>query len=539
MHALHRIRYLASYCLIALLWLNLFLIVAASFWVSKVPTWEVIAVMGFICAVTTVYWIADRTGQGTRLLSSTAHAISVAILVYCFQGSALQIDMHMYFFANLAICAAWLDWKAIAAYTITTALHHVLLFSIASLAVFPSDSDFLRVLLHAGILLLEAAVLQALVLTLNKSLASAEQAKEAAESAEKMSAFLSGEARIAGEKAESDRTLARQMAEQDANARFVYATEGLAAGLRRLASGDLAFQLDQEFSKEFEPLRANLNTAIRQLRETLVSVATAATEVEMGGTTITVSARDLAKRTDIQASALHETTGALAQIMGNVQSTNELAESARSTAGLAGASAQQSSDVVDRAIHAMEMISSSSTQMASITSMIEEIAFQTNLLALNAGVEAARAGPAGKGFAVVAQEVRELAQKSSKAAHSISALIDLSNSQVGDGVDLVRETGRSLRDIERHVISLIDTIGEIHATAAQQKSGLELVETAVGEMNEITRRNTSMVIETNNSAVALAVHAQELSRSVGLFTVGLDINVNEGARVNRIEGKAA
>lgn len=135
------------------------------------------------------------------------------------------------------------------------------------------------------------------------------------------------------------------------------------------------------------------------------------------------SADDLSKRTEQQAASLEETAAALDQITVNVANSSKRADEARKVAVLANESAAQSGKVVANAVDAMQKIEQSSNEISNIIGVIDEIAFQTNLLALNAGVEAARAGEAGKGFAVVAQEVRELAQRSAKAAKEIKDLI--------------------------------------------------------------------------------------------------------------------
>ncbi|WP_081307424.1 HAMP domain-containing methyl-accepting chemotaxis protein, partial [Agrobacterium tumefaciens] len=208
-------------------------------------------------------------------------------------------------------------------------------------------------------------------------------------------------------KANADRVRADEMAQ---------ATAGLGEGLKHLASGDLTFQLAEPFATEFETLRADFNAAVGQLSETLRAVADATSGIDTGSREVSASADDLSKRTEQQAASLEETAAALDQITVNVANSSKRADEARKIAVLANESAAQSGKVVANAVDAMQKIEASSNQVSNIIGVIDEIAFQTNLLALNAGVEAARAGDAGKGFAVVAQEVRELAQRSAKAA---------------------------------------------------------------------------------------------------------------------------
>jgi methyl-accepting chemotaxis protein len=241
---------------------------------------------------------------------------------------------------------------------------------------------------------------------------------------------LEAEARAAVAQGEMDRLRMTEEAEAAAQKRLDEATSGLAAGLRRLAGGDMGFQLNDAFAPDFEPLRHDLNGAVGQLAEALRAVADCTTQIDSGTREISRSTDDLSRRTEQQAASLEETAAALDQITANVINASKRAEEARSIAVQANASAAHSGKVVANAVDAMQKIEASSSQVSSIIGVIDEIAFQTNLLALNAGVEAARAGEAGKGFAVVAQEVRELAQRSAKAAKEIKELIRNSTVEV-------------------------------------------------------------------------------------------------------------
>ena len=328
---------------------------------------------------------------------------------------------------------------------------------------------------------------------------------------------LEEEAAEGRNRAEAERITMQERAEANAAERLRVATSGLATGLRRLASGDLAFQINETFAPDFEPLRHDFNQSVAQLSTTLSDISNAISTLDEGTREIAAGTDDLSKRTEQQAASLEETAAALDEITVNVANSNKRTEEARGVAGKANHAAAQSAQVVSHAEEAMRKIEDSAQHISNIIGVIDEIAFQTNLLALNAGVEAARAGEAGKGFAVVAQEVRELAQRSAQAAKEIKELIHNSSSQVDIGVKLVRDAGSALKTISGFIIEINTHMESIASSAKEQSVGLAEVNTAVNAMDQTTQQNAAMVEQSNAASNSLATEAVRLRDLVGQF----------------------
>ncbi len=296
--------------------------------------------------------------------------------------------------------------------------------------------------------------------------------------------------------------------------------DGLAQGLERLAAGVLTFRLNDAFAPSYEKLRADFNAAMEQLQRTIIEVASNSAGVRTASTEISQASDNLSRRTEQQAASLEETAAALDEITATVRKTAEGAGQARDAVGSARADAERSGVVVRDAVAAMSEIENSAQQISQIIGVIDEIAFQTNLLALNAGVEAARAGDAGRGFAVVASEVRALAQRSADAAKEIKALISASSQQVDRGVNLVGETGKVLERIVTQVAQINGVVTEIAASAEEQSTGLQQVNTAVNQMDQVTQQNAAMVEEATAASHALTNEADTLARLISRFELG-------------------
>jgi len=344
-------------------------------------------------------------------------------------------------------------------------------------------------------------------------------------------AALEAEAAAARRDAEANRAQMQEQAEALARERLLQATGDLGAGLKRLAAGDLSFQLVEPFAPDFESLRGDLNATLKQLAGVMGDIMQSSHSIDNGTREISSGASQLAQRTERQAASLEQTAAALDEITANVSNATKRVEDAQQVAREANDSASKGTALVDEAVTMMERIEGSSKRIASIIATIDQIAFQTNLLALNAGVEAARAGEAGRGFAVVAHEVRELAQRSANAAKEIKALIDGSTIEVEEGVRAVKDTGAALHGIGRHVVAINQHMEAIALSSREQSIGLVEINTAMNGMDQDTQQNAAMVEESNAASAVLAGEANRLRELVSVFRVASEQQAETGLRL--------
>lgn len=265
---------------------------------------------------------------------------------------------------------------------------------------------------------------------------------------------------------------ARRAAEQDQQ---LVVTQ-LTTGLQHLSRKDLEFRIETEFPGAYEALRANYNSAVVELAETISSARVSAGAVMTAVGEIRDASEDLALRNEEQANGVNVVHGEI----------------------VAGG------QVVGKAVAAMGELEQTAADIAQITGVIDSIAFQTSLLALNAGVEAARAGDAGKGFAVVANEVRGLAQRTSQAASEIKSLIERSSDQVAVGVGHVRETGQMLERVLKQFSQINDTIQQNAAMAEQTTAATGCLKSEAECLTELVRTFRTRLVESRPDATPIA-----------------------------------
>ncbi len=460
-----------------------------------------------------------RTLTGVMLMGQ------VSLLLAAAAGHPWQSDMHMAYFAALALLVVYCDWFIILAATVTVALHHLGLSYLLPQAVFPGSATLGRVILHAVILLTEAGVLIWTIAGLHKMMAKTDKAlndaRQAVADTDRAHAELA-EARQSAQDSERAIDLAETRARQTV-------IDAFSAAAARLAEGDLSSDIEQKFAADYEPLRATFNAAVSRLAEVMTVVEGRVTDLRGGSDAMAQATHELSQRNENQSGMLQQAASALSHITNAVQLTAAGASDAAILAGNARNEVTTSGEVMGQAVAAMGEIEKSSRQISQIIGVIDEIAFQTNLLALNAGVEAARAGDAGRGFAVVAAEVRALAQRSADAAKQIKSLIGAASSQVESGSALIARTDGMLRRVVGQVAEIDTLVSGIALSAQQQAAGLSQVNGSVSGMEKILLQSVAMV----DSAV---VSTRSLNDDAGRLKALLDqFKLRQGRDLTRSE----
>ena len=285
----------------------------------------------------------------------------------------------------------------------------------------------------------------------------------------------------------------------------------------RIADGDLTVHVPSRGQDEIGRLLEAMNGISSKLSSVVGNVRDGAEQIANASQEISTGNLDLCMRTEQQASSLATTASSMGELTETVRQNAEHARQANQLALSASTVAQKGGSMVAQVVDTMESINQSSRKIGDITGVIDGIAFQTNILALNAAVEAARAGEQGRGFAVVASEVRNLAQRSAAAAKEIKALIAASSSDVEAGSKLVSEAGATMNDVLASVARVTDIMADISAASLEQTGGIELVNRAIGEMDESTQQNAALVEEASAATQALQDQAAQLARAVRLF----------------------
>jgi methyl-accepting chemotaxis protein len=289
-----------------------------------------------------------------------------------------------------------------------------------------------------------------------------------------------------------------------------------------VADGDLSSRINMTaggasglLMRTMQDMNDKLVAMIVNMRSGTALIAAGASEIARGN-------MDLSARTEQQAASLEETASSMEELTATVKQNAEHAHQASKLAISASEVAVKGGEVVSEVVGTMASINDSSRRIAEIIGVIDGIAFQTNILALNAAVEAARAGEQGRGFAVVASEVRSLAQRSAAAAKEIKALIEDSAGRVQSGGKLVDEAGRTMNEIVTSVKRVTDIMAQIAAASREQGGGIEQVNRAIAQMDQVTQQNAALVEEASAAAESLKTQAAQLTQAVTVFRVSAE-----------------
>jgi len=288
--------------------------------------------------------------------------------------------------------------------------------------------------------------------------------------------------------------------------------------MQSMASGDLSNKINNDYDGVYGDCKNSINTTIDKLADIVGQIRESADFINNASQEIASGNNNLSERVETQASSLEETASSMEELTSTVKNNADNAQQANQVAGSARSLAEKGGDVVTSAVNAMAEINESSNKIAEIIGVIDEIAFQTNLLALNASVEAARAGEQGRGFSVVATEVRNLAQRSATAARESKELIQTSIQRVRAGTEFVNETGTSLNEIVGGVKKVGDIISEIAAASIEQSQGIEQVNQAVSQMDEITQQNAALAEEASAASVSMSDQSTNMTNLLQFFS---------------------
>ncbi|NBZ88976.1 methyl-accepting chemotaxis protein [Stagnihabitans tardus] len=489
------------------LWLHVPL-VAALAWALAVPMTLPVAATLILTGMAELFAVRRPQAATSHLIFAIVYAAQVAILVGLMRDHPWQADMHMYFFAALAIIGALCSWPAILAFVGFVAVHHLALNFLMSELVFVGPSDFGRVVMHAVILVAEGVALGALTYLLETIFTAQAHVLQTAEKA----------------RATAEGLLSHREEEQAAQSGVV---ARLIERITDLAGGDYSRQLQASgFPSEYESVVNALNLLGHRLSAAVTTVATAARGVQESGDSLVSSARALEGSAADQAALLDRARSAFSGLGQGIGATVVLASQADEAMQENRAEVARGTNLLGEVVEAMGLIEQSTGQIRQIVEVMDNIAFQTNLLALNAGVEAARAGETGRGFAVVASEVRALAQRAAESAREIRGLIDQGQGNVELGTRKVGQTTQALESLIATAQKAAGFVSEIAGQINQQGQGLHGLQDEVNSLEAQARHNANLAGRILSAGNELQRHSGELGRGMAELE-------GNGARIGR------
>lgn len=308
----------------------------------------------------------------------------------------------------------------------------------------------------------------------------------------------------------------------DRLSQYVAYIEEITLILDDVASGNLDFDLTQDYSGEFAKIKNALINISESLSSTLSQIGTAADQVAGGSDQVAAGAQSLSQGSTEQASSVEDLSSSLSEITERISENSRNAEAASRLSMETGIAVNESNQKMNEIVEAMEVITQKSDEIGKIIKTIDDIAFQTNILALNAAIEAARAGAAGKGFAVVADEVRNLAQKSAIAARETTELIEGSMEAISAGRSVISQTASALELVVEKTESVGREITRIADASSLQAQEAEKITSGVEQISSVVLSTSATAEESAAASEELAAQAQTLKELVGTFRIKSD-----------------
>ena len=440
-------------------------------------------------------WRSGATDRHARLTMAMALVAAPALSLYAFAGEVWQTDLHMIFFATLAMCAILCDTRAIIASTVVVAVHHLFLGMAVPDWVFYGGGGLPRILVHAVILLGEAAALFFLVQRIVALVETVQQQADAQKAAD---------AAIAEERA-------ARMAEIEE------VTDEMGTALERLSRYDLSEAIEQDFPDAYVSLRTNFNSAIANLGALVSAVRDGTAAANGTSDQIARATDDLASRIESTAATVEEAFAALTSVRAGIEHGDKIVGTTLGEAELATRHVRTGRDVSNHAVQRMQAIAARADGIDDVIEGLDKIAFQTRVLAMNAAVEAGRAGEAGRGFAVVADLVGALAMRSEDEAKRAREQLSAIKDDMSGAVSVFTQVDTAFDTIAGAVAELHDRLSALAQDQRSQAQAIGQVSVAMSNIEQFVQQNSAMVEQTTAAARSLAHDLREVAEQAARF----------------------